>query len=449
MNVRASVSGWRALLSGGVAGLVLFGAAIVFAAAPAEPRVLTSASKQFAVRGKPQRSAFATSAKENEIYVEPAVLVAACERIRQAVAQALGWGENWRGHIFVNVHPVRFDNEWPELQALRTTDGWRYRLEIPDQVDRTRLVESIVEALLVEFADRAALEHSVELPPWLAEGLTAHLLAGSLAGLPLQPNAVSVRHSPRNDPIGPLRNSALAHGTLTFDQLNWPEFDGEQRRNDDAYHHSAHLLVRELLKLKGGPDALCATLAMLPGHLNWQSAFLRGFSPHFARLLEVEKWWALQTARLKTHDTRIVWSAAEARQKLEEVLYTPMQVRLGPDELPHVTPVALQTVLNEWGFEQQAPLLRAKLVQLNLTRLRLPPDLVPLLDSYRGVIEKYLQARSSAWFELTARNATRQAVEQLNQLDDQRLKMPVPRPAITAQAAPEESAGRADASKLK
>jgi len=436
MNIRASAYYPRALLRGSAfAFFVLFLAARLSAA---EPMTLTSASKQFVVRGKPQRSAFAPSAKDDQIYINPAVLVVSCERIKEAVARELGWIEPWCGSIFVNVHPLRFDNERPELQAFHTTEGWRYRLEMPDQISRARLIESIVEALLVEFADRAATEHSVDLPPWLAEGLAAHLMEGSLSGLALQPNATNVRHNPRNDPVAPLRVKILEHGALSVDQLNWPEFDWDNRPAVEAYHHSAHLFVRELLKLSGGPEQISATLGYLPQNLNWQSAFLRGFGTHFHRLLDVEKWWALQLAGLKTHDTKIVWSVSEAQQRLEEVLYTPMQVRLGPNELPHVTPVALQTVINDWDFQQQVPLLRNKIVQLSLMRMRLPGELGPVSDSYRSVIEKYLQGRSKAWFGITARGALQDAITQLNTLDAQRAKMTIKSITSTAPSTADE-----------
>jgi len=263
----------------------------------------------------------------------------------------------------------------------------------------------------------------VELPPWLAEGLAAHLIEGSLSGLALQPNATNVRHNPKNDPVAPLRAKIVERGALSVDQLNWPEFDWADRSAAEAYHHSAHLFVREMLRLPGGPDLMSATLAFLPDHLNWQSAFLRGFDAHFRRMLDVEKWWALQLARLKTHDTRIVWSAPEGQQRLEEVLYTSMQVRLGPDELPHVTPVALQTVINDWDFQQQVPLLQRKILQLGLMRIRLPGELTSVSDSYRSVIEKYLQSRTKAWFGITAQGALRDAIAQLNELDAKRAKM--------------------------
>src|SRR6185503_19067243 len=203
----------------------------------------------------------------------------------------------------------------------------------------------------------------------------------------------------------------------------WPEFDENDDAAAEAYHESAHLFVRELLRLRGGPDALSATLAILPQHLNWQTAFLRGFESHFHRMLDVEKWWSVTLMQVKSHDSSALWSSAEAQQKLEEILYTPMEVRLKQGEEAHVTPVGLQTVLNDWDFRQQATLLQTKIGQLQMARLRCTPDLAALVEGYRIALEKYLVSRSRTrrWFaEQKARAAVAAAVAELNALDERR-----------------------------
>jgi hypothetical protein len=262
-------------------------------------------------------------------------------------------------------------------------------------------------------------------------------MEGALSGIALQPNVMNVQHGARNDPAAAIRKRIERTGTLTVDQLNWAEFDEGDRASANTYHHSAHLFVRELLRLRGGRDCLCAMLSMLPEHLNWQTAFLRGFEPHFHRMLDVEKWWSLSLARLKIHETSLMWSTIEAQQKLEEILYTPMQV-LTEREMPHVTPVELQSVILDWDFKQQVALLQAKLGQLQAVRLRLPPDFASLSDSYRAVIERYLRVREAAWFSPTGRAAVKEAVAQLHTLDAQRTKITAKGLAATGAHAPQE-----------
>jgi hypothetical protein len=414
----------------------------------ADPMIITSATKQFVVRGLPQRSMLSASPNSDLVYVDPPLLAVTCEKVKSALQRELGWGERWRGTVFINVHPIGQEREPIRIHVSRAEASWRYHLSVPDEVSRRDLIEAIVEVLLAEFADRAAVQQSVELPPWLVEGLTAHLMQGPLAGAALQartldeitqtPGALAARTTRHADVDQSLRLTLQQEGALTFDQLNWPDFDEGDKAKAAAYHHSAHLFIRELLRLRGGPDALCAMLAMLPEHLNWQTAFLRAFEPHFHRLLEVEKWWSLSLTQLKTRDSSLLWSRAEARQKLEDILYTPMQVKLRGESRPHTTPVALQTVISDWDFPQQVPLLRAKLFQLQTARMRLPGELAAVSDSYRAALENYLRVRGAAWFGMTARAAAARAVAELNQLDQQRERILVP---ILPAKAPETAGG--------
>lgn len=408
---------------------------LAFVSSAAEPMIITSLSKQFVVRGGAQRSALAAGAKEDYAYLDPATLAVTCEKVKRALAQELGWGDRWRGLIFVNIHPVRRDREAPDIRAFQTDRGWAYRIDLPDEISRRHLLEALVETLLIEFADRAAT-NSVELPPWLVGGLTAHLSEGRLAGIALQARTLQqlsdeplLRASRDIKPIDVdqrLRQRVQNGGVLNIDQLNWPEFDGDHALAADDYHYSSHLLVRELLRLPGGPDALCATLAMLPEHLNWQTAFLRGFEPYFKRMLDVEKWWSIKLAQRNAHDVSVLWTSPEARRKLEEILYTPMEVRLPDDPQPHVTPVALQTVLSDWSFEQQSPLLQTKLNQLRAAQRHCTSNLTVLVIGYHDTLAGYLEARSKTGGLLAkrrARAAALRAIEELNGLDEQRRRL--------------------------
>jgi hypothetical protein len=298
--------------------------AAIPAARAADPMIVTSASKQFIVRGVPHRSFLSANPNSETVFIEPGVLAMTCETVKRALQRELGWGERWQGTVFLNIHPIRFDTEIVQTRATRAGNLWRYSMDVPDEVSKRDLLEALVEVLLVEFADRAGTEKSVALPPWLAEGLTAHLMQGQLAGIVLQAStldeigdqpALRVARTTRQADVDQLlRDTVRRHGAFTFDQLNWPDIAGDDDAGAIAYRHSAHLFVRELLQLRGGPDCICAMLAMLPEHLNWQTAFLRGFEPHFHRMLDVEKWWSLSLAQWKTHDNSVVWSSTQARQ---------------------------------------------------------------------------------------------------------------------------------------
>jgi hypothetical protein len=424
----------------GVLLVLVFAASLSFAA---EPIILTSRSKQFVLRGRMQTSMLAGK-RGDTIYVDPALLTMICERVREAMQHTLGWSTGWRDGVFINIYQATGRGELPNIEAIPSGQkGWRYRIEMPDELTRRELLESLVEVLLLEYANHGAHNESVELPPWLIIGLTDEFMHGLLAGLTLQPNTVTplqpntfvqvqphsytVRQRYSDDVLPLLRTNVLLRGPLTVDQLNWPEYDNNgDMNNASAYRASAHLFVHELLKLRGGRDSICASLALLPEHLNWQTAFLRGFDAHFSRMLDVEKWWSLVVAQTRTHESTVQWSVAESQSRLEDILYTPMQVQLTKGELPHVTPVALQTLLSDWSFGEQEPILQNKLGQLTTYRVRCATEFAQLAEEYRLAIDAYLATRTSKKF--AERDASSRAVRSLltkitaalNTLDDRR-----------------------------
>ncbi len=433
MNRIARSIGRRTPLPRAVAAWLWLSALSLFAA---DPILITSVSTQFVVRGQPQRSMLAANAREDFAYLDPSTLAVTAERVKRALTHELGWGDRWRGIIYLNIRPVRGDNHQPDIIVFRSDRGWSYRVDLPDEISRARLLETLVQALVLEFAGRSATNQNIELPPWLIEGLTAHLSQGPLLGVALQartlqqisdnPQWRAARDMKHIDVDQALRGRLQQNGALTVDQLNWPEFGDFDPVAEDAYHHSAHLFVRELLRMPGGPDALCAMMALLPSHLNWQTAFLRAFEPYFARMLDVEKWWSLTVSQWKAHDSPLHWSNVEARRRLDEILYTSIQTP-GPDDVPRrATPVALQTLLQELAFPQQLGLLQTKLQQLQMMQIHCTPEMATLVGGYQAALATYLESRGKGgrWFtERRARAAVDSAMAALNALDFQRSRL--------------------------
>ena len=216
----------------------------------ADPVVVTSRSKQFVVRG--QRQSLRPMAGVRNIRmvrVDPALLAVTCERVKDALQSELGWGERWRGQIFIDVHPLRTDNEPVTVTSSLSPEGWSYHVQMPDEIDPPRLVRMLVGVLLIEFANRGSSgPRSAELPPWLAEGLSAHLRAGPLAGLVLEPESVTFRRREAADTLSTVRASLQASTPLSVDQLNWPEAEQFEGAAAMLYENCAHLFVRELLR---------------------------------------------------------------------------------------------------------------------------------------------------------------------------------------------------------
>jgi hypothetical protein len=204
--------------------------------------------------------------------------------------------------------------------------------------------------------------------------------------------------------------------------LSWPaegQLDGPAGA---LYRSSAQLFLNRLLRLENGRACLRAMIETLPQYYNWQIAFQNAFRPHFHSLLDVEKWWALQVVQFTGRDLTETWTPAESWNKFEEILRSRVEVRASENDLPLHAEVSLQTIVREWERARQVEALQRKLNDLNLARLRVVPDLVPLLDDYRAVIQNFLQRRNESVVTMTfkkrqARILDRLAEEAIRQLD--------------------------------
>ncbi len=362
----------------------------------AEPRTFFSQSGQFIVRGFPvgaPLSSGVSTAAVTYARLDPALLAVSCERIKQALLGTMGMVDEWRGTISILSHPVREDNEPIVVRAVRYADGWTYHLELPEQVDKGRLIEALTQVLLQEIANRRAGPQAAELPPWLVVGLAAHLQA--LGNLTLEPATRIVRRERHTDPLGAVRELLRSHPAFSFDELNFPTQAQLSEANVGVYEGSAQLFVHELLRLKDGRGCLREMLTRLPENLNWQTAFLSAFNAHFPRLIDVDKWWALNVVHFTGLEWMTGWPPQEVLRQLDQSLASPVQVRRSPDQLPAHSELKLQQVVAEWEFAAQTPLLLEKINHLQALRLRAEAaaELAALVDDYRLALESYLQER--------------------------------------------------------
>lgn len=421
------------------------------------PTVSTrSVSGQFVVQGvtTPARVTNPTDLANNKNYLklEPALAAVSCERIKRVLSDALGDKSQWRGRIHLVLYPAQSADDGATIVAGQFKDGWSYRLELPDLVERRRFVRAVVQTLLLEQAGRNASDHPPEIPTWLAEGFAQHLLRSNenelllspprwaLNGLTINPTVVSAR---RRDPLEAARRTLREWPPLTLAELSWPtdeQFDGPA---GEAYRGSAQLFVSELLRLNDGRACLRAMLDGLATCYNWQTAFLRAFQAHFKRQVDLEKWWALQVVHFTGRNPDQTWSPEESWSKLDEILRTPVQVRHSRNELPGRAEISLATVIREWDFIRQSQTLRAKLLALNLVRQRVSQDLAALVDDYRRLLTVYLQKRDQAGLILPgsklpspgAKSVMREVLKQLSELESQREALrPQPTPVSAAQA---------------
>ena len=435
----------------------------LFAAAPrfptADPNVLTlrSGSGQFVVTGlrpvAPPSTGSPTSTNAPLVELWPAPLTVSCERVKQALLRELGARDGWRSQIHVAINPAMTNNQSVVIGAKPYSDGWQYRVEVPRWVSEARLAHGLVQVLLLEMANRGAGIRSAEIPLWLSEGLTQHLMRSSATGLALMApqrtvNRVSLQPSGwqgiRPDPLQPVRERLQTHAAFSFGRLGEVQVEQLSEETWWTFQACAQLLVSELLQLPGGPGALQTMLAQSPYFLNWQSAFLSAFQAHFPRMLDAEKWWLVVLTHFTGLDPSRAWSPSLAMEKLEDALRPPVLVSGARPDLARRTRLPLQQLISEWDYLRQRPVLLNTRQQLALLRVRMPPEYRALADEYGRTLEDYLRLRDKSGLArafagqpfTSAEHLAREAVRRLNALDEQRATLSASPPPAASIGSP-------------
>ena len=362
----------------------------------------------------------------SKIPLDPSLLVISCENIKQSLLLTLGRRDQWRGRITLLINPALPPDQDPVLEGLYNPQGWNYQLALPSSIEPKPLFRAVVNALLMESANRHAGAQSAEVPLWLAQGLSDRLQADNLPTLLLRPQSRLATNQTLPG-LEAVRDQLRRQPPLTFQELCWPEPQGLDGRNYGHYAACAQLFVEELLRFPDGSRCLGAMIDKLPQHRNWQTAFLEAFSPHFDRLLDVEKWWELACVHFTGVDVASRFSATDSWHKLQQALDVPVEVHLSANRLPAEAEVTLQEVISTWEPAQAAAALQRAAESLLTLRLQVAPDLRPLLDRYLATVQAYLSDTRSDRPAWQARNHSSQlaavqhdACKELNALDLQR-----------------------------
>ncbi len=332
--------------------------------------------------------------------LDPGLLAVSCENIKKALLIELRAADQWKSRISLLIQFTTAVDRPIIIQADHFTGNWRYRLELPDEVEINKLTRAIVNALLLEIGNRNAQADTVEIPLWLTEGFTQFLLAfyGRDQLLP-QPFSRVIRQELKLDPVQAAHLRLRSHKPLTFTQLSLPTPEQLQGPAWEDFQVSSQLFIMELLSLKGGPMALREMLWRLPERLNWQMAFLTAFRSHFQSILEVEKWWELVLASGGSRVQLQGWTPAASLDKLDEILKTPVQIRPITNSLASFTTLSLQKFLELWDYPTQKSHLLVKMQQLRGLLLTIAPSIRPTAEAYLATLEAYVHKRSQLGYE--------------------------------------------------
>lgn len=422
-----------------------------FANAQGQPNatVIRSSSGQFFVsaRGGVSLRSHDLAFAPEMLTLEPPLLAISCERIKAELLRDLNMQDEWRGKIFVILRPARTANDRVVVVPQKLGRDWQCGVELPDAINQNRLVEAVVRATLLEIANRNAKDEPAEVPEWLARGLTRELLGSSAMKIVLRPpnkfenglnmSSQTVDFSDAPQPPGSLtrKRNPLADAlevlrtgdALTFDQLSWPTDDQLNGDGMGVYGSCSQLFVNRLLRMKNGPEGLRAMLAELPSYLNWQLAFEDAFRGTFKTPLDVEKWWALEVAEFNGRDLLHLLTPAESARQLDAVFQFPIEVQIGQGA-PMRTDISFQTVIHGWSRARQIELLKSKIWELGVLRLRISPEYMPLVDKYIQVLQEYYKKQSAstrifAHMRFISDKSGDEAIARLNALDVQRANL--------------------------
>ena len=430
----------------------------LYAPSPTAARVPIAGSLAFLVTAPP----VSPTEKPDEIPLEPALLAVSCERMKELFLLELGMKDEWQGRIELNIIASLPADRGPSLTAVHRPDGWSYELELPKTIQPRILVRAVMQTLLAELVNRRAGSQSAEIPFWLVEGLSAHLQAYNVPTFIIRPNVQSAGYNKLGiQGLNAVRAGLRGHAPLTFQELSWPEWSNVTGKDQVAYDSCAQLFFESLLNLNDGQSCLRRMLEEMPRHMNWQTAFLVAFHSHFARLLDVEKWWGLNCVSFSESDLAQPWTEQECWHKLQEALDVPVEVHLAPSRMPAQARVTLQEVILQWDAADALPALQRAVRELeglqwftfrcDLTldasdasraaqrnahdlealQWRMGQELSPLVSRYLTVLLNYVkqcqsngQLASDARFAASSRHwLKRQTVRQLNDLDQKRAAM--------------------------
>lgn len=375
------------------------------------------------------------------ISLQPDPLAVSCERIKASLLAELGLPDRWRGKIHLNITPRAPPVLFPMAAGVRFSDGWQYSLRLPQEIEGTALVRGLVHALLSELASRTPGPNPPEIPYWLVEGLTGEILSGIGPDPLAKPNTVMGKYG---NAVGLLEGTTkdrrlvresrdfldrfTSRPILSFEELSLPS--GAQLSGPALEHYRVccQVFFASLQRLPGGRQAVVSMIEQLPWHLNWQTAFLNAFRSQFSGMLEVEKWWALSTQRIAVTAKGFTLSPDAALRWLGDLVQINVAVQETRDAPPTRRTLTLQSVMIDWDFAEQPPVLSERIRQLRMLLRALPPEVKPLAAGYANTLQAYLEQRSRAGAQPTlpgleqanVSDAMRTAVTALDALDRRR-----------------------------
>ncbi len=330
-----------------------------------------------------------------EVELEPQWLAVAAERTKQAVLARFNLSDRWQGKIHLYIRPKReLGDAAIRIVPVSFPGGWQFRVDVPDRVEWRRLVRALVEVVVLELANRDAGDQ-VGLPPlWLNEGLSFLVIADQGRDLVLQGNTSVLRNQRKPSLLNEARQGLAGRTPLLFSELSFPA--DSLASNPQAwavFQASSALLMHELLVEESGRQAMATFLRLLPRHLNWQTGFIEAHRPRFLSPLDVEKWWAVNSAHVLGRDPSLLWTPEATLAQLSSILVESAEFGGTTNSPGQRRSLPLAEVVLRWDGSVQREVMRRKEAQLRQLYQHAPTDLLPVVTEGYRTIQQYAAER--------------------------------------------------------
>lgn len=403
----------------------------------AASRVVVSQSGQFSVVGQStlmQQSFAEGRLLPSTFNLDPQFLAISAERVKTSIYALLQLPSGYQSRIQLNLLPGRRAGFPIVLFPTLYSDGWKFQLNLPEEVDETKLTQALIQVVLMEIAQRNAVR-TPELPPWLVDGITENVMyTGGPSLIVRSPSQLDTRKISSHtfgwkyrlhDSLTDTRELLRTNVPPSYTQLSFATYNVNDPGQRAIYRSACHLFVRGLLSLPDGPSRFVTFLQTLPTTLNWQTAFFRAYSSQFQRPLDVEKWWALKLFEFTSRDHRQTWTPLVSLSRLEVQLITHLEWHSSTNSVPSPHALRLQELVKDRNLDLQKQVLVAKLFELQALQVNLSPDVAEIAERYREIVSTYLEARTRLQTQFDTRlpesvrfdNIVRPAVRGLDQLD--------------------------------
>ncbi|MBP5760529.1 MAG: hypothetical protein J6W90_04050 [Verrucomicrobia bacterium] len=449
---------WKRLFLTLLAGITLSwtAAGVAVDLAPDQTARVTLRSRlegQFIVKGVPFPPSVAPSREGNirtsapdtgkewpeSVRLDPSTVIVVCERIKQIFLQELGLTDLWKGMIEIDIDFYPKGILRPITLSHRLmNDGLHTQMKIADEVVPHRLIEAIVQVLLLEYSNRDLRQTQMaEVPLWMIDGMTQLVMQRGGPALIPTPGALKTFTIEKTNPVKTAKSRLKTIQPPEFGQFTSPGPEFSSGINWMIFQDASLVLTWELLNLPDGKARYCHNLRLLKNYRNWQLAFLEAWKGQFSNLTDVEKWWALVLVTSRKDSGRNAWTLKQSIEKLNEILAEASVSTIAQINQPrHPSTIHLQQIAESWAPMVQIYFFERIAAQLKAFELAADPVVAELAGRYRITITDYIrQPRIYAFFgkDAPSRSDLRVLKKRLNYLDNEREQL-----QLNASTTPEE-----------